>query len=83
MTTLTKHNKYSHGLIEDDTVEILPNKHFDRHLVPVLWNFFTREMLLSRKRNIAVKVQGTLRNCALAQANVSLMGHYLMCSVTV
>lgn len=83
MTTLTKHNKYSHGLIEDDTVEILPNKHFDRHLVPVLWNFFTREMLLSRKRNIAVGVQGTLRNCTLAQVNVSLMGHYLMCSVTV
>lgn len=54
MTILTKHNKYSHGLIEDDAVEVLPNKHFDRHLVPVLWNFFTREMLLSRNRNIAV-----------------------------
>lgn len=54
MTTLTKHNKYSHGLIEDDAVEILPHKHFDRHLVPVFWKLFTREMLLSRNRNIAV-----------------------------
>lgn len=42
--TLTKHDKHSHGPIEDNPVEILPNEHFDRHLVPVFGNFFTREM---------------------------------------